>query len=162
MPPQYGGTKPFLRFKPEKDFLGLVWYNFGVEKEIYLEPIKVVYTNSFGHPSHSDAFARLEKIVPLKGNKFYATYDAKTQEYCACAEVETEDQIKRYKLPEKIIAGGWYVFTELKGPFNEVVKKIAPTFDDLAKKFTSDITRLPVEFYKRHTHIILYLPILKK
>jgi hypothetical protein len=132
-----------------------------MEKEIHLEPIRVVYTNSFGHPSQSDAFMRLEKVVPLKGNKFYATYNAVTQEYCACAEVDSEEQIKSYNLPVKVLDGGWYISTELEGSFMDIIKKIGPTFDELSKKYKVDKSRLPIEFYKRHTHIILYLPIEK-
>ena len=51
---------------------------------VVLPARRVAYTTSFGHPSTSDAFARLEQVVPLKGNRFYATYDASTQEYRAC------------------------------------------------------------------------------
>ncbi|MDE1940519.1 MAG: hypothetical protein KGI66_00160, partial [Patescibacteria group bacterium] len=58
-----------------------------MEKEVKLKPVEVVYTNSFGDPSQSDAFQRLEAIVPLKGNKFYATYNSETGEYCACAKI---------------------------------------------------------------------------
>ena len=80
-----------------------------MEKEVYLEPIKVVYTNSFGHPSTSDAFERLERIVPLKGNKFYATYNTKTSEYCACAKIEKDEDVKKFdNLPVKTLDGGWY------------------------------------------------------
>jgi hypothetical protein len=132
-----------------------------MEKEIHLEPIRVVYTNSFGHPSKSDAFMRLERIVPLKGNKFYATYNSNTQEYCACAKIDDDKQAQEFGLPIKIIDGGWYATAELEGSFVEIIRKIGPTFDGLAKKFKSDSSRLPIEFYKRHTHIILYLPILK-
>jgi hypothetical protein len=50
-------------------------------KVVMLPPRRVAYTASFGDPSKSDAFTRLEQVVPLKGNRFYATYDPKTQEY---------------------------------------------------------------------------------
>jgi hypothetical protein len=29
-------------------------------------------------------FVRLEQVVPLKGNQFYATFDPKTREHRAC------------------------------------------------------------------------------
>jgi hypothetical protein len=54
---------------------------------VLLPAKRVAYTTSFGHPSSSDAFARLEQVVPLKGNRFYATYDASTQEYWVGASV---------------------------------------------------------------------------
>ncbi len=130
-------------------------------EEVKLEPIKVVYTNSFGHPSQSDAFKRLEAIVPLKGNRFYATYDTSTGEYCACAKIENDEEGERFGLPIKILDGGWYARSEIEGPFLEVVRKIASEFDSLSKRYTVDSSRLPIEFYKRHTHVILYLPIIK-
>jgi len=132
-----------------------------MEKEIYLEPITVAYTNSFGHPSTSDAFRRLENVIPLKGNKFYATYDSNAEEYSACVEIENEEQAKEFELPVKVLDGGWYASTEIKGPFSEITRKIAPLFDELATKFKVDKSRLPIEYYKRHTHIVLYLPIVK-
>lgn len=133
-----------------------------MQKEVYLEPIKVVYTNSFGNPSHSNAFARLEAIVPLKGNKFFATYNAGTGEYCACAKIENNEQAKEYNLPVKTLDGGWYATAELEGYFGDIVKKIAPTFEELKKQYKFDSSRLPIEFYKRHTHFILYLPVIKE
>jgi hypothetical protein len=45
------------------------------------EAIRVAYTTSIGDPSASDAFQRLEQVVPLKGNRFFATFDSLTQEY---------------------------------------------------------------------------------
>lgn len=131
-------------------------------KIVYFDPIKVVYTNSFGDPNHSNAFIKLEAVVPLKSNKFYATFNAQTKEYCACAKIENDEQAKAFNLPTKIINGGWYATRELEGLFGDIVKKIAPTFEELAKNYKADQTRLPVEFYKRHTHIILYLPIIKE
>lgn len=130
--------------------------------EKFLEPIKVVYTNSFGHPSTSDAFRRLEAIVPLQGNKFYATYDTGTSEYCACAKIENDEDAKKFNnLPIKTLDGGWYASKKIEGDFLYVVRHIAPTFDELSKKFKVDTTRLPIEFYERHTKVICFLPIIK-
>ncbi|MBI2054945.1 MAG: hypothetical protein HYT39_02500 [Candidatus Sungbacteria bacterium] len=133
-----------------------------MEKVVYLDPIKVVYTNSFGDPSHSNAFVKLEAVVPLRGNKFYATYNSETGEYCACAKIENEEQAKVFNLPVKTLEGGWYAAAELEGSFRDIVRNIAPTFADLAKNYKTDPARLPIEFYKRHTHVILYMPIIKE
>jgi hypothetical protein len=136
-------------------------YTTNMPKEKILQSIEVVYTHSFGHPSQSDAFMRLEQIVPLKGHRFYATYDARTQEYCACAKIKSKEEAQTFRLPVKTIEGGWYASVELEGPYLEIIQKIGATFDALAKQYTVDSTRLPIEFYKRHTHIVLYLPIPK-
>lgn len=134
-----------------------------MEKETYLEPIKVVYTNSFGHPSTSDAFRRLEAIVPLQGNRFYATYNTKTGEYCACARIEKDEDAEKFNnLPVKTLDGGWYASRKIEGKFLYVVAQIGPTFDGMAKRFQADTSRLPIEFYERHTKVVCYLPIIKQ
>jgi hypothetical protein len=38
---------------------------------------RVAYIRSFGDPLTSDGFTRLEQVVPLKGDRFYATFDPK-------------------------------------------------------------------------------------
>ncbi len=127
---------------------------------VNLEPIKVAFTSSIGNPSQSDAFKRLEEIVPLKGYKFYATYDSVTCEYCACVKIEEGQDENVYSLPIKTISGGLYATSQLKGDFKEIVCRIAPEFERLSREVKSDNSRLPIEFYKSHRHIILHLPVL--
>jgi hypothetical protein len=69
---------------------------------------------------------------------------------------ETADQ---YVLLEGMLAGGAYASVKLEGPYAEIVRQIAPTFELMREQYTRDPARLPIEFYKRHTEIILCLPI---
>ena len=39
------------------------------------------------------------------------------------------------------------------------MRQIAPTFAQLRGEYMVDPQRLSIEFYKRHTEVILYLPI---
>ena len=126
---------------------------------VTLPPRRVAYTASFGDPSKSDAFARLEQVVPLKGNRFYATYDVSTQEYRACVALRDGETGSTYGLPEALLAGGTYASARLQGDFGEIVRNIAPTFERLREKHKRDPRRLPIEYYKRHTEVILYLPV---
>jgi len=126
---------------------------------VNLTPRRVAYTASIGDPSKSDAFARLEQVVPLKGNRFYATFDATTKEYRACVALKAGETADQYGLPEGMLAGGAYASIKLEGPYAEIVRQIAPTFEAMRERYTRDPARLPIEFYKRHTEIILYLPI---
>ena len=120
---------------------------------------RVAYTRSFGDPSTSDAFARLEQVVPLKGNRFYATFDPTTLEYRACVALRAGEQGSTYGLPEFTLEAGPYASAKLKGAFADIVRLIAPTFDRLRSEHKVDVQRRSIEFYKRHTEIILYLPI---
>jgi hypothetical protein len=128
-------------------------------KVVMLPARRVAYTASFGDPSKSDAFTRLEQVVPLKGNRFYATYDPKTQEYRACVAVRVGESSNSYGLPEFTLDGGPYASATLKGAYGDIVRQIAPMFDRLRQEHTVDARRRSIEFYKRHTEIILYLPI---
>ncbi|MFZ0852001.1 MAG: hypothetical protein WAO08_22700 [Hyphomicrobiaceae bacterium] len=126
---------------------------------VMLPARRVAYTASFGDPSTSDAFVRLEQVVPLKGNRFYATFDPRTQEYRACVALRHGETGKTYGLPEFTLDGGAYASTALKGEFGDIVRQIAPTFAQLRGEYMVDAQRLSIEFYKRHTEVILYLPI---
>ena len=47
----------------------------------------------------------------------------------------------------------------LRGAFEDIVRQIEPTFERLRGEHAMDVRRRSIEFYKRHTEIILYLPI---
>ena len=126
---------------------------------VMLPARRVVYTSSFGHPSTSDAFVRLEEVVPLKGNRFYATFEPRTEEYRACVALKEGQSGETYGLPEGVLAGGTYASARLTGEFAEIVRSIAPTFERLREEHTQDPARLSIEYYKRHTEVVLYLPI---
>ena len=126
---------------------------------VMLPPRRVAYTASFGDPSKSGAFARLEQVVPLKGNRFYATFDPKTQEYRACVALRDDESSSTYGLPAFTLDGGRYASAKLKGAFEDIIRQIAPTFERLRGEHATDARARSIEFYKRHTEIILYLPI---
>jgi hypothetical protein len=119
---------------------------------------RTAYTSSVGDPSKSDAFKRLEQVVPLRGNRFYATYHPGTLEYRACAALNEGESAGKYGLPEGLLAGGC-ANVKLDGDFADIVWRIAPTFDRLREKHREDPRQLSIEYYKRHTEVILYLPI---
>src|SRR5262245_23697433 len=120
---------------------------------------RIAYTSSFGHPSKSDAFTRLEEVVPLKSNRFYATFEPRTQEYRACVALKEGQSGDTYGLPEGVLAGGPYVSARLTGEFAEIVRSIGPAFERLREEHTQDPARLSIEYYKRDTEVVLYLPI---
>jgi len=135
------------------------WSTIVTYRIIEREAVRVAYTRSIGDPSSSNAFQRLEQVVPLKGNRFFATFDSLTQEYCACVALEAGQSGACYGLPEGVLPGGAYASTKLVGPFATIVTLIAPTFAKMRRQHGRDATRLPIEYYKRSTEIVLYLPV---
>ena len=67
--------------------------------------LAVAYTSSIGDPFLSDAFQRLEQLVPLKGNRFFATFDAVTREYRACVALKPGQTGAQWGLPEDVLPG---------------------------------------------------------
>jgi DNA-binding protein H-NS len=65
-------------------------------------------------------------------------------------------------LPEFTLDGGPYASATLKGGYGDIVRQIAPTFERLRREHAADAGRRSIEFYKRHTEVILYLPIEKE
>jgi DNA gyrase inhibitor GyrI len=128
-------------------------------KIVARQAVRVAYTTSVGDPSTSDAFVRLEHVVPLKGNRFFATFDAATREYRACVALKAGENAEQYGLPEAVLAGGKYATANLVGAFAEIVARIGETFELMRQEHGRDPSRLPIEYYKRHTEIVLYLPI---
>ena len=124
------------------------------------EALRVAYTTSIGDPSTSDAFTRLEQVVPLKGNRFFATFDVASKQYRACVALKAGETGEQYGLREGVLAGGTYACAKLVGAFADIVPRIGPTFVEMRQKHARDPSRLPIEYYKRHTEIVLYLPIL--
>jgi hypothetical protein len=98
-----------------------------------------------------NAWARLEAIVPLRGNKFFGTFDGR--EYRACAAVEVDG------LERGVIPGGGYARTRLRGEAPAVYEQIAPTVDELEASVEVDRTRPVIEFYRRHDEIDIFVPI---
>jgi len=105
------------------------------------------------------AFQKLESIVSLKGRKFYGVYDSSRMVYCAGTRMEEGDDAAALNLEVLDVPGGFYAVEKLTGPYRELVQQVSGTFDTLEREFTKDATRLPIEFYRRHTEFLLMLPI---
>src|SRR5262245_64360755 len=121
--------------------------------------MRVAYTCSIGDPFLSDAFQRLEQLVPLRGNRFFAAFDVVTREYRACVVLKPGQTAAQWGLPEGVLPGGRYAVAKLTGPFAEIVRQIAPTLAHMRQYHRPDPTRLPIEHYQRHDEIVLYLAV---
>jgi hypothetical protein len=97
------------------------------------------------------AWARLEAIVPLRGNKFFGTFDG--HEYRACAAAEADG------LERGVIPGGRYARARLRGDAPAIYEQIGPAVDALEAAVEVDRARPVVEFYRRHDEIDILVPV---
>ncbi len=126
-----------------------------------IEDIPIAYVAKQGHPAAvaGKAFWELEQKVPLKGNTFYGVFDEIKNEYRACVALNEVNQSATQGLDHGMIKGGTYAYAALTGSYHAIVRQIAPTFESLAEQCQRDPSRLLVEFYKRHTEVLVMLPI---
>ena len=125
-----------------------------------LQPIEVMYVREYEEPS-GEAFEELEAVVGLKGRRFYGLYDEGAGRYWACAQRKEQDDPATLGLQTRTIAGGLYAIKRLRGDYNALIPRIAPTFDAMAELHDADPSRPSVEYYRRHNEFVLYLPILE-
>lgn len=104
------------------------------------------------------AWNELEAVVVLRGRHFYGAYDPIADDYRACVEVRTGDDLVP-GLESGALPGGRYLRARLRGEPPGVYERIKPTFDALAAKAAPDTSRPSLEWYRRHDEIDLLLPI---
>jgi DNA gyrase inhibitor GyrI len=125
-----------------------------------LKEIKVMYLSTLEGSSRAPKlFFQLEKLVGLKGRKFYGVFWQTTGEYYAATKIKEGDNPESLGLKTGLIPGGLYACETLKGRYNDLIRMIAPTFEKLSQKYPIDPERPSIEYYKKFTEFALYLPI---
>ena len=129
--------------------------------EVVEQPeIETLSLRAEGGPETAVAtFQKLEKLVPLKGRKFYGVYDTERGIYRACTKREEDDESQNWPLEHFIIPGGLYAYRKIIGEHDELVKQVPGVFQELAGRWAVDSTRPSVEFYRRLDEFRLYLPV---
>jgi hypothetical protein len=105
------------------------------------------------------AWNELEDVVSLRGRHFYGAYDPIADDYRACVEVRTGDELVP-GLENGTLPGGRYLRARLRGEPPALYARIKPTFDELMQQAKPDETRPSLEHYRRHDEIDLLLPLL--
>jgi DNA gyrase inhibitor GyrI len=105
------------------------------------------------------AFQRLERLVGLRGRKYYGAFYPREKEYRACVEVKEGDDAQTLGVESGTLPGGRYLRTRLHGEPPELYSRIGPTFEALAAQNPSDDSRPSIEFYRRLDEIDLLLPV---
>jgi hypothetical protein len=131
-----------------------------MEQSKQLNTIKMMCVPPVEGPHQAaGAFSRLEKIVPLKGRKFYGVFDEQVGKYRACTEMQEDDNPDELGLEVIEVPGGLYAYETLEGKYQDLIKKIGPTFERMNNQYNRDMSRPSIEFYKRFSEFVLYLPI---
>ncbi len=123
-----------------------------------LQPIEVMYVREYEEPI-GEAFEELEAVVGLKGRRFYGLFDEAKGRYWACVQRKEQDDPAALGLETRTLEGGLYAIERLRGSYESLVPRIAPTFDAMAERHKADPCRPSVEYYRRHNEFVLYLPI---
>ena len=104
------------------------------------------------------AWDDLEAVVTLRGRHFYGAFDPVANDYCACVEVLTEDELVP-GLESGTLPGGRFLRARLRGDPPGVYERIGPAFAELTRQAKPDGTRPSLEHYRRREEIDLLLPI---
>ena len=118
------------------------------------DEVRVEYVASAdGIEAIRDAWARLENVVPLRGNRFFGTFGG--SEYRACVEVRDTS----FGLPAWKIPGGRYARARLRGEPPAVYEQIGPMLEKLESQVDVDRARPVIEHYRRRDEIDLLVPV---
>jgi Integron-associated effector binding protein len=104
------------------------------------------------------AWDELEAVVPLRGRHFYGAFDPIADDYRACVEVRSGDELVP-GLESGTLPGGRYLRARLRGDPPGLYERIKLTFDEMIGKAMPDERRPSLEHYRRHDEIDLLLPI---
>ncbi len=130
---------------------------------IRLNPIPVLCVIADDtHAGIPAAWQKLEaKLSSLHGRKFYGTFQYPDGPYRACvAQVEGETA-ETLGLESWTIPGGKYAGRKLSH-WSGNPDMIPAIFDALSQAFHADPSRPSLEFYRNHSDLICYLPIIEE
>ncbi|MFD9889377.1 hypothetical protein ACFWY9_08550 [Amycolatopsis sp. NPDC059027] len=110
-------------------------------------------------PRIREIWPSFERLVGLRGRKMYARIDERAGTYTVCTPVKAEDRPESLGLRTGVLPGGWYLRGRLVGEPATIHGRIGAGMAELQAAAEADETRPLVEFYRRHDHIELWLPI---
>lgn len=100
-----------------------------------------------------------ERLVGLRGRKMFARIDERAGTYTVCTPIKADDRPDSLGLQVGTLAGGWYLRGSLVGDPSQTYQRIGAGMAELRATMPADDNRPLVEFYRRHDHIELWLPI---
>lgn len=106
-----------------------------------------------------EVWPAFEALVGLKGRKMFAKVDGVTNSYTVCTPLRSTDPAGRFGLQLGVLAGGSYLRGRIVGEPPGAYDRIAPGMQELESLADVDSSRPLVEFYRRHDHVELWIPI---
>lgn len=107
-------------------------------------------------PAIQALWPAFERVVGLRGRKMFARVDERAGTYTVCTPVQPGDE--ELGLTTGVLPGGWYLRGHLIGNPDAVYGRIAGGMAELRQAASVDEGRPLVEFYRRHGHIELWVP----
>jgi hypothetical protein len=101
-----------------------------------------------------------EQLVVVRGRKKFARVDLSTNTYTVCTPIRDDDDPAALGLQVGVLPGGWYLRGRMAGEASDLYAQIAPAMQRLQSMADVDPGRPLVEYYERHNHIELWVPVL--
>jgi DNA gyrase inhibitor GyrI len=131
--------------------------------DVERKPVDVMFIATRDDPAEMrSAWGRLEGLVGTRGRTFFGAFYPPTKEYRVCVQLKEGDDPSAVGLETDTLPGGRYLRERIRGDPPALYERIAPTFQELLEKATSDQTRPSIEFYRRHDEIDLLLPVVNE
>ena len=115
-----------------------------------------------------DELAHIQKLWPtfetrvgLRGRKMYAYVDLLNNTYTACTPVREGDEPATLGLQVGRLPGGSFLRGVLVGDPPQLYERIGEAMTELQNAADADHSRPVVEFYRRHTEIELWMPVME-
>jgi hypothetical protein len=133
----------------------------GVPGVIHRDEVVVMEGATLDDPDHIRAlWAWFEITVGLRGRKMYARVDPVQGTYTSCTPVRGDDDPEALGLVTGALPGGPYLRGRLVGEPPGLYDRIPDAMAELEAVCPRDPDRPLIEFYRRHDHIELWVPVL--
>ena len=110
-------------------------------------------------PHIQQVWPLFERLVGLRGRKFYARADERVHTHTVCTPLREDDNPDRLGLVVGTLPGGWYLRDRIRGGAAQVYRDIAPGIAELKALLPMDAGRPLIEHYRGHDELELWLPI---
>ncbi|MCR6483702.1 hypothetical protein M8542_12830 [Amycolatopsis sp. OK19-0408] len=108
-------------------------------------------------PAIQALWPAFERVVGLRGRRMFARVDERAGTYTVCTPVKPGDE--DLGLATGVLPGGWYLRGALLGDPAVIYGRIADGMAELRRVAAVAKERPLVEYYRRHGHIELWVPI---
>ncbi|MEU5263877.1 hypothetical protein [Amycolatopsis sp. NPDC021455] len=110
-------------------------------------------------PAIQARWPAFERRVGLRGRKMFARVDERAGTYTVCTPVKPGDRPGELGLRTGVLRGGWYLRGNLVGDPPEIFERSGAGMAELRAVAPIDGTRPLVEYYRRHDHVELWMPV---